>query len=161
MPPKKNYSLTSRYFAETKPFAVGHSALPILLNNRPFRRLAFGEPLEKMRIASWEFVDRIRTFFAENAIFFPDTNFFTKAINPAVWDALLRKRIAIPPLIRQELEPWLKEPFHNPRVRNVVLDAIQHAGANWLRRLDVFDPRATQRERVVFPELNEHFLDFA
>jgi hypothetical protein len=59
-----------------------------------------------------------------NVLFFLDTNFFTKAIDDVVWEALLKRDIVITPLVRQELQPWLDRPDCNTMMRDEVRLAV-------------------------------------
>jgi hypothetical protein len=156
---RKKYLVTGEYFAKKRPLVVQRSSNDSHLGIRPFRRLSFGDSLEKSPFTSWDFAHRICTFFPENTIYFPDTNFFSKEIGRLVWEALLTRRIAITPLIHQEIQPWLQTPFHNHDMRNAVLEAEQHGPDGWLDRLLEGCPRAEQSQRIIFPQLTNAFFD--
>ena len=154
---KKNYSVTSRYFDEKKPALVKVSK-HFDINGRHFSRLSFGDAEARMDVPTWDFAHRIRNVLPANAILFPDTNFFSRPMGRLVWDALFEKRVAITPMIRQEIQPWLDRPDHNQEARDVVAASIGSQRDSQKQLLN-FDPRAPLSERIILPSLNADFLD--
>jgi hypothetical protein len=157
MSTKKNYSVTSRYFDEKKPVFV-KATKHFDLNGRHFSRLSFGDAESRLDVPTWEFAHRIRHSIPANAIFFPDTNFFSRPMGRLVWDALFEKRLAITPMIRQELQPWLDRPDYNQEARNVIAESIASPRDSQKQLLD-FDPRSPIGERIIFPAPNADFLN--
>ena len=158
---KKHYTPTSGYLDGKKPIAVSRVHDFFNLQGRPSRRLTFSIPTPKLPTPSWDLAHRLRHFFPPNVIYFPDTNFFTKKISPLVWEAMLTKRIAITPMVAEELQPWLTTPFHNKWLRDIIIDARQRTTGNSLERLALFNSSDLRHERIIFLDLDEHFLDYA
>jgi hypothetical protein len=154
---KKNYSVTSRYFNEKKPAYV-QTTKHFNINGRTFSRLSFGDAEARMDAPTWDFADRIKYALPANAIFFPDTNFFTRPMGRLVWDALFEKRVAITPMIRQEIQPWIDRPNYNQAARDIIVSSIDSQN-DWQKQLASFDPRSSPSERVIFPALNADFFD--
>jgi hypothetical protein len=157
MTQKKNYSVTSRYFDEKKPVFV-KTTKHFDINGRHFSRLSFGDAEARMDAPTWEFAHRIRNALPPNAIFFPDTNFFSRPMGRLVWEAVLEKRLAITPMIRQEIQPWLDRPDHNQETRDLIAASIG-SPRNPQKQLLNFDPRSPLSERIILPSLNADFLD--
>lgn len=157
---KKNYSVTSRYFSEKSPEFV-HSAHDVIyLAGDPFRRLSFGPIRGKQPVTSWDLANWIDATLPDNTIFFPDTNFFSKEMSRLVLKALLRKRIAITPMVLQEIQPWLATPHHNRWLRDIVLEALRRRPQDPISQILEFDPAASWHDRIVFLDLTPHFLEF-
>jgi hypothetical protein len=154
---KKNYSVTSRYFDEKKPVFV-KATKHFDINGRHFSRLSFGDSEPRMDAPTWEFAHRIRKSLPANAIFFPDTNFFSRPMGRLVWDAIFEKRVAISPMIRQEIQPWLDRPVHNKQARDIIVSSIG-SSQDSQKQLLSFDPRSRLSERIIFPSLNADYLD--
>jgi hypothetical protein len=123
----RNYNITSRYMKEKGTFGgIVEPAYPsaIISTPRPrYPRLAFRPATPKLDITASEVAARIKGTFLPRTLFFPDTNFFSRPMNFAVWDALLEKRIVITPKVWDELQPWIANPFYNVSVRDFVLHA--------------------------------------
>jgi hypothetical protein len=157
MPAKKNYSVTSRYFDEKKPAFVKNTK-HFDINGRHFSRLSFGDSEARMDVPTWELSHRIRNMLPPNAIFFPDTNFFSRPMGRLVWDAIFEKRVAITPMIRQELQPWLDRPDHNQEARDLIAESIRSIRDSQKQLLN-YDPISPLNERIILPPLNADFLD--
>lgn len=107
---------------------------------------------------TWEVAHRIRNVLPENAILFPDTNFFSRPMGRLVWEAVFEKRLAITPMIHREIQPWLEAPHHNREARDVIAAAID-AGGGSQRLLSTFDSRSPLSQRILFPSL-PYFLEY-
>jgi hypothetical protein len=157
MSAKKNYSVTNRYFEEKRPVFV-KATKHFNINGRHFSRLSFGDSEARRDAPTWDLAHRIRHVLPANAIFFPDTNFFSRPMGRLVWDALFEKRLAITPMIRQEIQPWLDRPYHNREARDVIAASIDPT-RNSQEQLLNFDPRSPLCERIILPSLNADFLN--
>jgi hypothetical protein len=151
---KPNMTVTSRFFEESTPVAARHvpSPFPDLPPNRaPIGRLCFWGPSRKLDWTTSGLVHAIGVASLQDAIFFLDTNVFTKQLEAAVWDALCTRRILITPGVWKELLPWLKTPFCNKTIRNAVIAAArrQVSGAS--------KPQESALPKIEILPLNEDF----
>ena len=121
-------TVTSRFLAEGRNIAERQVPCPFAtppLGRVPIGRLCFDGPSPKL---DWEISDLENTIGVaslETAVFFLDTSIFTRDLDPALWNALCRRRISILPGVWKELQPWLKNPFRNQTIRNAVLAAAE------------------------------------
>jgi hypothetical protein len=128
MPKKLNMSVTSRFLTEARPIAERElpSPFPAPPRNRSaIGRLAFRGPTPKLDCSVDELVQAASLDSLEDAVFFLDTNMFTKELDPALWNAMCARKVAIAPGIWKELLPWLRTPFCNTVMRNDVVAAAQ------------------------------------
>lgn len=88
--------------------------------------MTFLRPSEKRDMSPKEFAGTIIESLPRNALLFCDTNFFSRSLDFAVWDAMLTRKLAIPPLIWSELRPWIRNPHYNQQVSQLVDHAYQH-----------------------------------
>ncbi len=119
MPKKANMTVTSRFRSEQKPVAM---VVPPPIGVPVNHRLSFTTATEKL---DWDISDFVETInnTSGNALFFLDTNFFTKEMDAQVWNALKYKRLVITPMVRNELKDWRETPFRNREVRDVIVQA--------------------------------------
>ena len=162
---KQSFTTTSRFLNETVPMHWVHKRAPVWMTpfqGEPIPRLGAGLPSPKTPRTPAEIAFTLRTFPTEQAIFFPDTNFFSKAIDPLVWEALLSKRIAITPLVWEELQPWLTKPFYNQQVSDLVVDAraVRVSGLGSGDRLSMRPLSSHARDRIIFLDLDSDFRDY-
>jgi hypothetical protein len=94
-------------------------------NREPIGRLCFHGPHPKVDYSVTQLIHDIGTAPLPNAVVFPDTNVFTKEMDPAIWDSLRTKQVFIGPSVWKELLPWIKSPFHNRSIRDDVLAAVR------------------------------------
>jgi hypothetical protein len=60
-------------------------------------------------------------------IFVLDSSFVPRhEVDACVWDALAKKRVVIPHMVRDELKPWLETPFSNKRFQEMVVGALEN-----------------------------------
>lgn len=152
----KNFSVTNRYF-ESKTPAFVKTTQHFNINGRYFSRLSFGDSEARLDLPTWELAHRIRHVLPKNAIFFPDTNFFSRPMGRIVWDALFEKRLAITPMILQEMQPWLDRPHHNRHARDIIAASLGSKSGSREQLLS-FDPYSPISSRIIFPTLNDDFL---
>jgi hypothetical protein len=126
-PRKPNMTVTSRFFNDKSRAASRQISNPFP-NPPPGRsaigRLASRAPSPKIDWAVADFVSYINGTLPD-ADFFLDTGVFTRELDSAIWDALSTRRVLITPGICQELLPWLRDPFCNKAVRDVVARAAK------------------------------------
>jgi len=94
-------------------------------NRQAIGRLWFWGPTPKADCSAATLAEIIADGSLSNAIFFLDTNVFTRELDISVWNALSRRRILIAPTVWKELLPWLKSPYCNNIVRNRVVSGIR------------------------------------
>jgi hypothetical protein len=116
---KVNMTVTSRFRVDQKPVAW---VVPPPPGAPVDHRLCFSKPTGKLDRTCADLAGIINNA-SPNALFFLDTNFFTKSMDAQVWDALRIKRFLITPMVREELKPWKSTPFCNQSVRDVVVQA--------------------------------------
>ncbi|MDY0167367.1 MAG: hypothetical protein RBS80_12535 [Thermoguttaceae bacterium] len=75
------------------------------------------------------FASSIVESIPRNALVFSDTNFYSCPVDFVVWDAILTRRLVIPPLVWTELQPWISSPHHNQEISKLVDHAYQHGHA--------------------------------
>jgi hypothetical protein len=165
-PMKKNYTTTSRYLNDAKPIGWSHATVPPVwvtpFGMTPIPRLGCGLPSEKLDVSTTQLAAILRTFPQPQAIIFPDTNFFSRKIDKSIWDAVLTRRVAITPLVWQELQPWLKNPHYNHEIRDVVLearesfDASQRCSDHLIRN----PGNAPLHQRIIFLDVSDDFTKY-
>ena len=74
----------------------------------------------KLEWSAKYFSERIRNFSPPGTIFFVDTGFFSVPIDFVMWDAILSRKIAITPAIKDELSAWLSSPHHNQQLSDLI-----------------------------------------
>jgi GH24 family phage-related lysozyme (muramidase) len=128
MSPKPNLTITSRFLEEGRPLAVKQVPSPYP-DPPPGRgalgRLCFRGPSPKLDLPIADLAQIISTASLHDAVFFLDTNIFTKELDLVLWRAFCTRRIFIAPAIWEELLPWLKSPFCNQTIRDSVVAAAQ------------------------------------
>lgn len=91
---------------------------------RPVPRLSLGAtpqvPYKPERLAAFI------THPAWNPTVFCDANCFIARTDPAVWNALLTRQVALTPSVIGELSSWLANPTHNGFVRDIVARMLNH-----------------------------------
>jgi hypothetical protein len=90
----------------------------------PVIRLGGHGPTEKVSVSAADLGKMIGRSLG-NAILFLDTNVFTTALEDQVWDSILKRQILITPMVWKELQDWVKTPFQNPRIRDIVIKALR------------------------------------
>jgi hypothetical protein len=93
-----------------------------------------------------EFARSIIQSTPSNALLFCDTNLFTRAVDFAVWDAILTRKLIIPPLVWSELRPWISTPHHNQQISQLVDHAHRegHAKFEFLQISDEYKEHGFQ-----------------
>jgi hypothetical protein len=94
--------------------------------------MVFSRPSEKMDWSAKDLAQAIFHSAPPTALVFCDTNFFTCELDFAVWDAILTRKIVIPPLVWTELQPWIRTPRNNRQVSELV----KHAASNSHRKVE-------------------------
>src|ERR1035437_5612650 len=128
MSPKPNLTITSRFLEESRRIAVKRTPSPFPdppPGRRPIGRLCFEGPSPKLDWPIADLAHAIAVDSLQDAVFFLDTNVFTKELDLALWNAFCTRRIIIVPAIWEELKPWLKTPFCNQAIRDSVVSAVQ------------------------------------
>jgi hypothetical protein len=115
---------TLSFFEQRRPDAVEH-LLPIVPSNPGQHRIDELVWTREERAVSWDSFSRDRICSTpSDAVFFIDTSFlYRREIPQVVFDALLSRTVVITPLIWDELQDWLANPFANRRFRDVLSDA--------------------------------------
>ncbi|MGA2439895.1 MAG: hypothetical protein ABSH08_02970 [Tepidisphaeraceae bacterium] len=130
---RRNFTVTGRFFEERRPLAQRQIPPPryeVPEGRRPIPRLGVRGPGPKVDVSASDLAEMIGTKALNDAILFLDTNIFTTHLDPTVWDAILSKHVYIAPQVWEELKPWLKTPFQNPRVRDRVVAAVEEQAAD-------------------------------
>lgn len=137
-------TVTSRFFHEksregSREIANPYPSPPA--GRSAIARLHSGGPSHKLDWTTADFVNYINGTLPD-ATFFPDTSIFTRDMDPAIWEALRRRRVIIVPRVGHELMPWLKDPFANKSIRNSVASAMKTGlgmGAEVTAATDAFE----------------------
>ena len=102
---KDKPTVTGQFVAQKKPVRIcrvpASHWLPIPPNREPIDRLSWNHPWEKVDCEVGDLARIIRRSVLPQALFFLDTNFFTKAIDDCLWQAILERDLVITPLVRQ------------------------------------------------------------
>ena len=109
---KKKMTKTGRYVAEAHAVIEKHISHPFPTpppNRHSIARLAVHWRPEIRGVTTAELAAAINNTL-KDAIIIPDTNFFTRPMDQPVWDAIFCRRLAITPMVWQELgggtNPW-------------------------------------------------------
>jgi hypothetical protein len=120
-------TVSSRFLNERPPLAARQTSPPrfdVPPNRAPIPRLAFREHA-KMDWSTADLAHAIGVAALRDAVLFLDTNVFTTALDPLVWEAIYTKRVFVTPGVWKEIQPWLKTPFRNKLARDCVYAAVQ------------------------------------
>lgn len=128
MKKKPNMTVTGRHLDESPPIAVRQARSPYPYpppNREAIGRLTFKRPTPKLDCSPAELAERISVGALPDAVIVPDTNVFTRELDPLIWEAFRTKCILITPHVFKELQPWLRSPFHNKPIRNDVVAELK------------------------------------
>jgi hypothetical protein len=133
MTKKPNMTVTGRHLDELPPIAVKQTRSPYPNpppNREAIGRLTFQGPTPKLDWSPAELAEKIRVCALQDALILPDTNVFTRELDPLIWDAFRTRCVLITSRVFKELQPWLNSPFQNKSIRNdVVAELKKKTGA--------------------------------
>jgi len=126
----KKYTPASGYLTDKEPRREVVAAAPsrrlLVATSKRAPRMTFFRPSEKRDMSPKEFANSIIECVPCNGLLFCDTNFFSRPVDFAVWDAILTRKLAIPPLVWSELRPWISNPHHNQQISQLVNHAYRN-----------------------------------
>jgi hypothetical protein len=129
---RPNMTVTGRHLDESPPIAVKRVRSPYPNpppNREPIGRLTFKGPTPKLDWSPAELAGKIADSAVPDALILPDTNIFTRELDPLIWEAFRTKCILITPRVFKELQPWLHSPFRNKSIRNDVVVELKKKAA--------------------------------
>jgi hypothetical protein len=73
-----------------------------------------------------EIVRTIGRSLQPDAIFFLDTNVFTRKMDKALWDMFLSRQVRVASMVWKELLPWMQNPFANREIRDIFVNSVRN-----------------------------------
>jgi hypothetical protein len=130
---KRNLHLTptGAYFHEVSADSardVSTASWYVPEHREPFPPLSWHIDHEKRDATAEGIARQLDLAVMPHTLFFIDTNFYSNPVDDAIWYALAKRDVVIPPLIRMELQPWIDKGTTNDAMRRRVRAAVNSGG---------------------------------